>query len=81
MMIMGGGAGSNSGFGGEITASELFEQQFEIMNPNARGVDRLFNEEDRVKFTTIKSALEEFLEDITAEENDMHNGYISSINS
>lgn len=51
---------------------------FEIMNPNARGVDRLFNEEDRQKLKDIGSQLNEFLEDLTAEENDIKYGYITS---
>jgi hypothetical protein len=53
------------------------EMLFEIMNPLARGIDRLFNEEDRMKLRDISSQINDFLEDLTAEENDIKNGYIS----
>ena len=47
------------------------------MNPNAKGIDRLFNEEDRSKLRTIGLQINEFLDDLTAEENDMMYGYVS----
>lgn len=53
------------------------EQQFEIMDPSSTGFDRLLNEEDKVKLRTIQNSINEYLADITEEEADMRNGYVS----
>ena len=60
-----------------MLSGEYMEQQFEIMNPASTGIDRLFNEEDRTKLRTITNQLNDYLTDITAEENDQKYGYIS----
>lgn len=53
------------------------EQQFEIMDPTSTGFDRLLNEEDKVKLRTIQNSINEYLADITEEEADLRNGYVS----
>lgn len=50
------GAGGVLGPGG-MGDMQLFDTQFEIMNPTSKGIDRLFNEEDRSKLKTIQDQL------------------------
>lgn len=47
------------------------------MNPSAKGLERLFNDEDRRKLRAINDALRDHLEDVTAEDNDFKYGYVS----
>lgn len=51
------------------------------MNNEARGIERLFNDEDRKKLKDINGELHEFLDDLTAEENDLRYGYINGANA
>jgi hypothetical protein len=70
----------NSSSGGPqslMISQEYMEQQFEIMDPSSTGFDRLLNEEDKLKLRTIQNSINEYLADITEEEADMRNGYVS----
>lgn len=60
---------------------EDFDAQFEIMDPKAKGFQRLINPDDRTKLRNINQMIGAFLEDITTEENDMQYGYISGANT
>ena len=61
--------------------AEVFDSHFEIMNPNAKGYERLFNEEERTKLKGLEKNLKDFLTDLTAEENDIKYGYINGSNT
>jgi hypothetical protein len=61
---------------GSGTGPDSFDSQFEIMNARARGIEQLFNEEDRNKIKGMQEQIRGYLEDITTENNDQY-GYLS----
>lgn len=48
------------------------------MDPSVKGIDRLLNEEDRAKLRGIEGQLKEYLDDLTAEDNDVKYGYVGA---
>jgi hypothetical protein len=54
---------------------------FDIMDPNAKGIDRLLKEDDKVMLLSIKNKISEELKDLTSQENDTKHGYIGKKNA
>jgi hypothetical protein len=57
------------------------EALFDFMDPNAKGIDRLLKEDDKVMLLSIKNKINEELKDLTSQENDTKNGYIAKKNA
>jgi hypothetical protein len=51
------------------------------MDPNAKGIDRLLKEDDKVMLLSIKNKINEELKDLTSQENDAKHGYVSKRNA
>ena len=51
------------------------------MDPDAKGIDRLLKEDDKVMLLSIKNKISEELKDLTSQENDTKHGYIGKKNA
>lgn len=61
--------------------SSPIDTLFDIMDPQAKGFDRLLKEDDKQQLLALRSKLDEELKDLTTAENDVRYGYISKKNA
>ena len=54
---------------------------FDIMDPDAKGIDRLLKEDDKLMLLSIKNKISEELKDLTSQDNDTKHGYIGKKNA
>jgi len=60
---------------------EPLQTLFDIMDPSARGIDRLLKDDDKVILMSIKNKIDDELKDLTTHENDIKYGYITKRNA